>query len=100
MLLAENKWLASRYGLDAPLMDLARGRRVKMPARTLARRRLRELKPIARELGCSQQLGRIESILDTGTGAMRQLQVWNANRDIRRGRGGDRRGHRGGVSGA
>ena len=82
MLLAENKWLAARYGLDAPLMDLAQDRRVKMPARTLARRRLRELRPIARELGCSKQLARIEFILDYGTGAQRQLQVWNANRDI------------------
>ena len=24
MLMAENKWLAARYGLDAPLMDLGR----------------------------------------------------------------------------
>ena len=82
MLLAENKWLAARYGLDAPLMDLAQDRRVKMPARTLARRRLRELRPIARELGCSKQLSRIEFICDKGSGAQRQLQVWNANRDI------------------
>jgi gamma-glutamyl:cysteine ligase YbdK (ATP-grasp superfamily) len=63
-------------------MDLVQGRRVKMPARTLARRRLRELRPVARELGCAEQLARIEFILDQGTGAMRQLQVWNANRDI------------------
>jgi glutamate---cysteine ligase / carboxylate-amine ligase len=83
MLLAENKWLAARYGLDAPLMDLGAGRRVKMPARTLARRRLKELKPIARDLGCSKQLSRIEWILENGTGAQRQLQVWNANHDIR-----------------
>ena len=82
MLLAENKWLAARYGLDAPLMDLGAGKRVKMPARTLARRRLRELRPIARELHCSKELARIEWILDNGTGAHRQLQVWNANRDL------------------
>jgi|SRR5690242_910387 glutamate---cysteine ligase / carboxylate-amine ligase len=82
MLLSENKWLAARYGLEAPLMDLAAGRRVKLPARTLARRRLRELKPIARELGCQDALARIEWILDNGTGADRQLQVWNANRDL------------------
>ena len=37
MLLSENKWLALRYGLDAPLMDLAAGKRMKMAARTLAR---------------------------------------------------------------
>ena len=27
MLMAENKWLAARYGLDAPLMDLSAGKR-------------------------------------------------------------------------
>jgi carboxylate-amine ligase len=83
MLLSENKWLAARYGLEAPLMDLRAGKRIKVPARTLARRRIKELKPIARELGCSDQLARVEWILDNGTGSMRQLQVWNANHDIR-----------------
>jgi hypothetical protein len=37
---------------------------------------------VARDLGCAQQLSRIEFILESGTGAMRQMQVWNANRDI------------------
>jgi carboxylate-amine ligase len=82
MLLSENKWLALRYGLDAPLMDLAAGKRVKMAARTLARRRIRELRPIARELGCADELTRIDWILEHGNGADRQSQVWNANRDI------------------
>jgi carboxylate-amine ligase len=82
MLLAENKWLALRYGMDAPLMDLGAGKRVKIAARTLARRRLRELRPIARSLGCADALSRIDWILDNGNGAHRQLQVWNANRDI------------------
>jgi carboxylate-amine ligase len=82
MLLAENKWLALRYGLDAPLMDLAAGRRVKMAARTLAKRRLRELRPVARSLGCVEELSRIDWILENGNGADRQRQVWNANRDI------------------
>ena len=48
MLMSENKWLAARYGLDAPLMDLAAGNGSKVPARTLAKRRLRELKPVAK----------------------------------------------------
>jgi carboxylate-amine ligase len=82
MLLAENKWLALRYGLDAPLMDLAAGKRVKMAARTLAKRRIRELRPIARELRCAEELARIDWILENGNGADRQRQVWNANRDI------------------
>ncbi len=82
ILMAENKWLAARYGLDAPLMDLSAGKRVKASAKTLARRRLRELKPVARELGCTAELARIEWILENGTGSQRQLQVYNANRDL------------------
>ena len=82
MLLSENKWLAARYGLDAPLMDLAAGKRIKMAARTLAKRRLRELRPIARELDCAHHLARVEWMIENGTGAQRQLQVWNANRDL------------------
>jgi gamma-glutamyl:cysteine ligase YbdK (ATP-grasp superfamily) len=54
-----------------------------MPARTLARRRLKELRPIARELGCTQHLARVEWLIEHGTGGQRQLQVWNANRDLR-----------------
>jgi carboxylate-amine ligase len=82
MLMAENKWLAARFGLEAPLMDLASGKRVKATAATLARRRIRELKPIARRLGCPEELTRIEWILENGTGSQRQLQVFNANRDL------------------
>ena len=55
---------------------------MKMAARTLAKRRLRELRPIARSLGCAHALSRIDWILEHGNGADRQLQVWNANRDI------------------
>ena len=82
ILMSENKWLAARYGLDAPLMDLAAGKRSKVPAKTLAKRRLRELKPIAKELGCTEELARIEWILENGSGADRQMQVYNANRDL------------------
>jgi len=82
MLMAENKWLAARYGLEAPLMDLSAGKRVKVPARTLARRRVRELRPIARALGCNSELSRVEWLLEHGTGADRQLTVYNANHDL------------------
>ena len=54
-----------------------------MPARTLVKRRLRELKPIARELRCAEALAGIEAILEKGTGSERQEQVWNANRDMK-----------------
>jgi len=82
ILTTENKWLAVRYGLDAPLMDLATGRRNRIPIRQLIRRTLKELEPHARELGCERELEGIDDILSNGNGADRQLRVFNANRDI------------------
>ncbi len=82
MLTAENKWLAARYGLDAQLMDLAAGERVKTRASDLALRRLEELMPHARELGCDDALREVERIVANGTGAARQLRVYRANHDL------------------
>jgi glutamate---cysteine ligase / carboxylate-amine ligase len=82
MLTTENKWLAARYGLEAPIMDLATGRRNRVPVAQLIRRTLRDVEPHARELGSERELEGIPEILSRGNGADRQLRVWNANRDI------------------
>jgi len=82
ILTSENKWLAARYGLEAPLMDLATGRRNRLPVAQLVRRRLRELEPHARELGSESELEGIQDILGKGNGADRQLRVFNANHDV------------------
>jgi glutamate---cysteine ligase / carboxylate-amine ligase len=82
ILTTENKWLAGRYGLEAPLMDLATGRRNRIPIVQLIRRTLKELEPQARELGSERELEGIDEILRNGSGADRQLRVFNANRDI------------------
>ena len=82
ILTTENKWLAARYGLEAPVMDLATGRRNRVPVAQLVRRTLRELEPHARELGCEEELEGIEEILRKGNGADRQRRIWNANRDV------------------
>src|SRR5438132_10289458 len=82
ILTTENKWLAGRYGLEAPLMDLATGRRNRVPVTQLIRRTLKEVQPHARELGTERELEVIDEILANGNGADRQLRVFNANRDI------------------
>jgi glutamate---cysteine ligase / carboxylate-amine ligase len=82
ILTAENKWLAARYGLEAPVIDLATGRRNRVPVAQLVRRTLRDLEPHARELGSERELDGIREILDRGSGADRQLRIYNANRDI------------------
>jgi carboxylate-amine ligase len=82
ILTTENKWLAARYGLEAPVMDLATGRRNRVPIAQLVRRTLREIEPHARELGSERELEGIRAILSKGNGSDRQLRIWNANRDI------------------
>jgi carboxylate-amine ligase len=82
ILTTENKWLAARYGLEAPVMDLATGARNRFPVAQLIRRTLKEITPHARELGSERELEGISEILGRGNGADRQLRVFNANRDI------------------
>jgi len=82
ILTTENKWLSIRYGLQAPIMDLATGRRNRVAVAQLVRRRLKELEPHARELGSDRELEGITEILRRGNGSDRQLRVYNANRDI------------------
>jgi carboxylate-amine ligase len=82
ILTAENKWLAARYGLEAPIMDLATGRRNRVPVAQIVRRTLREVEPHARELGSERELEGVLEILARGNSAERQLRIFNANRDI------------------
>ncbi|MFL5913270.1 MAG: carboxylate-amine ligase [Gaiellaceae bacterium] len=82
ILTTENKWLAARYGLEAPVMDLHTGRRNRMPVAQSIRRTLRLVEPHARELGSEAELAGVERILRRGNGADTQLRVFNANRDI------------------
>jgi carboxylate-amine ligase len=82
ILTTENKWLAARYGLEAPVMDLATGRRNRVSVAQLVRRTLKELAPHARELGSERELEGVRDILSRGNGSDRQLRIFNANRDI------------------
>jgi gamma-glutamyl:cysteine ligase YbdK (ATP-grasp superfamily) len=63
-------------------MDLATGRRNRVPVAQLVRRTLEEIEPHARELGSDRELEGIREILVKGNGSDRQRRVWNANRDI------------------
>ncbi len=82
ILTTENKWLAARYGLAAPVMDLHTGRRNRIPVAALIRRTLEAIEAVARDLGSVDELAGVHEILRRGTSADRQLHVFNANRDI------------------
>jgi carboxylate-amine ligase len=63
-------------------MDLATGRRNRVPLAQMIRRTVKLVEPHARELGAERELEGVEDILRRGNGADRQLRVFNANRDI------------------
>src|SRR5207245_11636982 len=81
ILTTENKWLAARYGLEAPLMDLSTGARNRVPVAKLIRRALKEIEPHARELGSERELEGVGEILARGNGSDRQPRMFHANRD-------------------
>jgi len=69
----ENKWRVARYGTEAiVILDAAnRERLVTDDVRDLVER----LAPIARELGCEQELRDVDAVLDAGCSADRQRAV-------------------------
>jgi carboxylate-amine ligase len=72
-LIAENKWRAARYGLDAELVDLRTGRG--RSARDAIRELVETAAPAAERLGCAAELGGVEELLRRGSGADEQRLV-------------------------
>jgi glutamate---cysteine ligase / carboxylate-amine ligase len=73
-LVDDNKVRAALRGMDTRLIDFWRGEQV--PAEQMARRLLDQLADHAAELGCADELGLVEELLEGRTGAMRQLAFW------------------------
>jgi carboxylate-amine ligase len=80
LMLDENKWLAARHGLDGELVDLPTSERV--GARDLARRLLDRLREHAQDLGSADDLEGVADLIDGGSGAQRQLVIYEANHDL------------------
>jgi len=75
-LINENKWRACRYGLDGHLIDF--GKQTEVPCRDLVIELLEFIDDVLDELGSRHEVAYIHRILEHGTGADRQLAVYNA----------------------
>ncbi len=75
ILVEENRWRAMRYSFDEGMIDLARQR--VLPVRELMSELLEMIKEDATSLGCSEDVNNALQILDRGTSAHRQLEVFN-----------------------
>ena len=80
-LLDENRWRASRYGIDGKLIDFGKKREVE--TRSLIHELLEFIAPEVDELGSHREMAHVEKILSEGTGADRQLRVYGQTSDVR-----------------
>ncbi len=80
-LIDENRWRASRYGLEGKLIDF--GREQEREARSLIHEILEFVASEIDELGSQREFEHVERILREGTGSDRQLETWGRTRDLR-----------------
>lgn len=73
-LINENKWRASRYGIDGYLIDF--GKEEEVNTRVLIYELLDFVDDVVDELGCRHRLQHIHKMIEQGTGADRQLNVF------------------------
>lgn len=79
-LLNENKWRASRYGLDGDMIDF--GKECEVNSRALIYELLDFTDDVSDELGSREEINYIRTMLELGTGADRQLAVFNQRKQL------------------
>jgi carboxylate-amine ligase len=80
-LIAENKWRAARYGIDGKLIDF--GKKEEVECKSLIYELLEFVDEVVDGLGSREELKYIDKILEMGTGADRQLSVWEQSSDTK-----------------
>jgi carboxylate-amine ligase len=80
MLINENKWRAARYGIQGKLIDF--GKQEEVEYKILVTELLEFIDDVVDELGSRSEIEYIHQILEMGTGADRQLAVFEQTGDL------------------
>jgi carboxylate-amine ligase len=80
MLINENKWRASRYGIEGSMIDF--GKEMEVNTRVLIYELLDFIDDVASPLGIKNTIGYVHKILEQGTGADRQLKVFEETQSL------------------
>ncbi|HZJ37800.1 MAG TPA: carboxylate-amine ligase [Chthoniobacterales bacterium] len=80
-LLDENRWRASRYGIDGKLIDF--GREAEVETRSLLNELIEFVSTEIVELGSIREFEHVERIIREGTGADRQVATWERTHDMK-----------------
>jgi carboxylate-amine ligase len=81
MLIQENKWRAVRWGLEGKMIDF--GKQTEVPVRDLVLELLEFVDDVVDSLGSRKEIEHIHTILERGTSAERQLQVYRDTNDLK-----------------
>jgi carboxylate-amine ligase len=79
-LINENKWRAGRYGIDGRLIDF--GKEEEVNTRVLIDELLNFVDDVVDNLGSRHRLAYVNKILENGTGADRQLDVFENSKNL------------------
>lgn len=80
-LINENKWRASRYGIDGFLIDF--GKEEEVNTRVLIYELLDFVDDVVDHLGSRNHLGFIHKMIEGGTGADRQLKIYEETKSLK-----------------
>jgi carboxylate-amine ligase len=80
-LIEENKWRASRWGIEGKLIDF--GKQSEVPMRILGEELLAFVDDVMDDLGSREAIAPVHDILRQGTSAERQLNVYRETGDLR-----------------
>ncbi|MCL4155739.1 UNVERIFIED_CONTAM: hypothetical protein GTU68_020261 [Idotea baltica] len=79
-LINENKWRASRYGLDGKMIDF--GKECEVETHLLMEELLEFIDDVVDELDSRKEVEYVHKMIKNGTGADRQLAVFNKTNDL------------------
>jgi carboxylate-amine ligase len=79
-LINENKWRASRYGIDGRLIDF--GKEQEVGTRILLNELLDFVDDVVDQLGCRDAINYVTRMMENGTGADRQLKVYEETNSL------------------
>lgn len=80
-LINENKWRAARYGIEGSLIDF--GKQEEVSTKDLIYELLEFVDDVVDELGSRHEIKYIEKMLENGTGADRQLKIYESTGDLK-----------------
>ena len=79
-LITENKWRAGRYGIDGSLIDF--GKEAEVNTRILIYELLDFIDDVVPHLGSRHAVANVHKMMEAGTGADRQLKVYEESKNL------------------